>query len=223
MHVQVGTGSCYGEFSNPANQASSTWWIGVDGTLEQYVDADMTAWTEMAGNPYYDSVETEGTPDQPWTDAQQATLARLIAWGHQTFGWPLALVDHGGSGITTHAHYPSGVPDDAWGGHPCPGPVRTAQLPSVLAAAVAIVDPRPVSATAATVPAPPAVPQGRTMKAVLHSDTQQLLLLDDETVVPIKTPGTGAYLTQPAPQGLGLPYWGPIDDGTLAGFRRAAG
>lgn len=135
VHVQVGDGSCYGEFSNPNNQASSTWWIAKDGTVEQYVDADLTAWTEMAGNPYYDSVETEGTPDEPLTPQQCQALAELIAWGHQTFGWPLALVDHGGIGITTHAHYPSGQPDPAWGDHPCPGPVRAGQLPDIVAAA----------------------------------------------------------------------------------------
>jgi hypothetical protein len=135
VHVQVGSGSCYGEFNNPGSQASSTWQAMKDGTLLQFVDADVVAWTEMAGNGDYDSVETEGTPDEPLTAAQCATLARLIAWGHRTFGWPLQLVDHGGSGVTTHAHYPSGAPDPAWGDHPCPGSIRAAQLPAILQAA----------------------------------------------------------------------------------------
>lgn len=135
VHVQVGAGSCYGEFNNPASQASSTWQAMKDGTVLQFVDADLIAWTEAAGNPYYDSVETEGTPDEPLTDAQCQALAELIAWGHQTFGWPLQLVDHGGSGITTHAHYPSGQPDPDWGNHPCPGPARAGQLPGIVATA----------------------------------------------------------------------------------------
>lgn len=140
VHVQVGDGSCYGEFDNPSSQASSTWQAMKDGTILQFVDADLVAWTEMAGNPDYDSVETEGTPDEPLTPQQCQTLAELIAWGHQTFGWSLTLVDHGGSGITTHAHYPSGVPDPAWGDHPCPGSIRTAQLPPIVATAQQIVD-----------------------------------------------------------------------------------
>lgn len=145
VHVQVGDGSCYGEFNNPASEASSTWQCMKDGTLLQFVDADLVAWTEMAGNLYYDSVETEGTPDEPFTDAQCATLARLIAWGHHTFGWPLQLVDHGQPGVTTHAHYPSGQPDPAWGDHPCPGSLRSGQLPAVLEQAMGIANaPRPV-------------------------------------------------------------------------------
>jgi hypothetical protein len=171
VHVQVGTGSCYPEFSNTANQASSTWWIGQDGTLEQYVDTDNTAWTEMAGNYYYNSVETEGVPTDPFTDAQCATLTRLIGWGHETLGWPLVLVDHGGVGITTHAHYPSGQPDPAWGGHPCPGPVRAGQLPAIVAAA------------AGPAPTPKPTPlKELPMQFICHTEleTQRAFLYDGE-------------------------------------------
>ena len=138
VHVQVGSGSCFAEFDIPANQASSTFWIGVDGRLEQYVDTEVMAWTEMAGNGLYDSVETEGQPANPLTARQADMLAALMAWGHHVLGWPLVLVDHGGTGVTTHAHYPSGAPDPAWGGHPCPGPVCAGQLPAIVAAAVAL-------------------------------------------------------------------------------------
>jgi hypothetical protein len=139
VHVQVGSGSCYSEFNNPNSQASSTWQAMKDGTLLQFVDADYIAWTEMAGNGNYDSVETEGLPDEPFTDPQASTLAKLMAWGNQEFRWPLTLVDHGESGITTHAHYPSGDPDPTWGGHPCPGTVRSQQLPSIVKYAATLV------------------------------------------------------------------------------------
>lgn len=132
VHVQVGNGSLFEWFNNPASQVSAHFWISQEGNVEQYVPADTVAWAEMAGNDYYCSVETEGLPDEPLTDRQMHSLSLLMAWGHKTLGWKLELVDHGGKGITTHAHYPSTIPDPNWGGHACPGEIRTNQLPLVV-------------------------------------------------------------------------------------------
>ena len=180
VHVQVGDGSCYGQFNDPASQASSTWQAMKDGTLLQFVDADVIAWTEAAGNPFYDSVETEGLPTEELTPAQCATLARLIAWGHRTFGWPLELVDHGGSGITTHAHYPSGAPDPAWGDHPCPGPLRAAQLPAIVAAAAELVAPAP--------PARPAQPKEDPAMVLANDGSAQYVITTDANGHLVKNP-----------------------------------
>ena len=135
VHVQVGTGSCYGEFNNPAAQASSHFWCAADGTLEQYVDTDFIAWAEMSGNGSYISCETEGDVTTPLTGAQLKTLAHLYQWLHVVHGIAFQVCDHGGQGITTHCHYPSGDPDPAWGDHLCPGPLRLAQVPVILAMA----------------------------------------------------------------------------------------
>lgn len=140
VHVQVGGGSCWDLFNVPADQASSTWWAARDGTLEQYVDADMAAWAEAAGNGYFCSIESEGTPDEPLTAAQIERIAGLYAWGHGRYGWPLQTCDHDGSGLTTHSHYPSGAPDQSWGGHPCPGDIRRGQVPQILARAVQLLN-----------------------------------------------------------------------------------
>lgn len=138
LHVQVGSNSCYGWFAVPANQASSTWWVGKDGTLEQYVDADMAAWAEAAGNFQWNSVETEGVPAEPLTDDQVITLARLYAWGHQTYGWSYQLTDDvTGTGFGWH-----GMGGAAWGGHTgCPGDLRKAQRAQILAVAEAVTTP----------------------------------------------------------------------------------
>ena len=56
-HISAGTmGSMYNHFLNKANQASSHFGIGRDGTIVQYVDIKNGAWTqgkiqEMAGRP----------------------------------------------------------------------------------------------------------------------------------------------------------------------------
>lgn len=136
VHVQQGNGSPFGWFNDPASQASSHFWISAAGHLEQYVDTSSAAWAEMAGNSRYLSVECEGFDTEPMTVFQVLALAMLIRWCHAVHNVNLALVDHGGLGVTTHAHYPSGAPDPAWGGHPCPGLIRTAQLSSVLGLAI---------------------------------------------------------------------------------------
>jgi peptidoglycan hydrolase-like protein with peptidoglycan-binding domain len=139
VHVQMGDHSTYTQDNTVSSQVSNDFWCGKDGTLQQMVDTEKVAWTQMAGNAYYTSVETEGFVGDPLTDQQVAMLARLFVWGHETYGWPMQTCDHGGQGLTTHAHYDSGAPDASWGGHPCPGAVRSAQLPAILAAAQALV------------------------------------------------------------------------------------
>lgn len=129
LHVQVGNGSCYGEFAVPANAASSTWWVSKAGVIEQYVDADYAAWTEAAGNFTWDSVETEGEPSEPLTDAQIHGVAKIYAWGMAKYGWPAQLSE----APTTRGlgwHGMGGVP---WGNHPsCPGDLRKAQRAAIL-------------------------------------------------------------------------------------------
>jgi len=138
LHVQVGTGDCYGEFSVPANQASSTWWVAKDGTLVQYVDSDLIAWTQAGGNSTWNGVETEGYPTEALTNPQILTLARIYVWGHQTYGWPLVMTDDvNGAGFIWH-----GAGGMAWGGHPgCPGDLRKAQRAAVLYIAGLVLNP----------------------------------------------------------------------------------
>ena len=138
LHVQVGNGDCYGEFANPANQASSTWWVSKAGELVQYVDSDVMAWTEAAGNGTWDSVETEGETTEPLTNAQVLTLARLYVWGHQAYGWPLKNAETPmDTGFGWH-----GMGGLAWGGHyGCPGDLRKAQRTGVLYLAGLILNP----------------------------------------------------------------------------------
>lgn len=132
LHVQVGSHSCYPEFVNIANQASSTLWVAKTGDLEQYVDGDDVAWAEAAGNRTYDSVETEGLPTEPLTPAQITTLADVYRQGHDYYGWPYKLAESPGDmGFGWH-----GMGGAAWGGHVfCPGELRKAQRGEILARA----------------------------------------------------------------------------------------
>lgn len=132
LHVQQGNGSPFGWFNNPHSQASSTWWVAKSGAVEQFVDADVVAWAQAAGNFTYNSVETEGFVSEPLTQQQVSALAALYVWGYHEFGWPLALANVVGEhGFAWHGM--GGVP---WGGHPgCPGVIREAQRAPILAEA----------------------------------------------------------------------------------------
>ncbi|MCM3884171.1 peptidoglycan recognition family protein [Frankia sp. R82] len=137
VHVQVGTGSPFGWFDNPASQVSSHLWVSRAGDVEQFVPLDQRAWAQEAGNPYWVSVETEGHPDEDLTPEQVGALGALYAWGVREFGWPLELADSpGGRGLGTHQ-----MGGAAWGGHECPGPIRAGRRANILAAAVAILTP----------------------------------------------------------------------------------
>jgi hypothetical protein len=133
LHVQAGNGELSGWFSNPSAQASSTFWVGKDGTVYQYMEAGTDkSWAQAAGNGQYDSVETEGQPIEALTDAQVAALARLVRWEHDTYGMPYTVINTPGqAGFGWH-----GMGGAAWGGHTgCPGDLRRAQMPQILALA----------------------------------------------------------------------------------------
>ena len=133
VHITTNDFDPYGFFSNPANQASSNYWVAADGAVSEYVDPALTAWAQANGNGSFVSVETSGKPGTPMTDAQITAVAALYAWGHATYGWPLQLTNSPSiPGLGWH-----GMGGSGWGGHSdCPGDARRAQLPLVLARAV---------------------------------------------------------------------------------------
>lgn len=130
LHVQAGYNSPFGWFQDPECDGSSHWWVGRDGTIEQYYDPDNDqAWAQGEGNFWYHSVETEGFPGDPLTDSQVGTLARLYQFGHERYRWPLQLAERPGQrGFGWH-----GMGGNAWGGHfDCPGGLRKAQRARII-------------------------------------------------------------------------------------------
>jgi hypothetical protein len=130
LHVNAGNGDPYNWWTNPAAPtASSHFQVMKDGTLIQYVRCDLIAYAQIAGNGSWHSVETEGFPTEPLTDAQVSKLGALYAWGHANLGWALQLTDDpNGSGFGWH-----GMGGAAWGGHyGCPGDLRKAQRQQIL-------------------------------------------------------------------------------------------
>lgn len=167
LHVQQGDNSLYGWFNNPNSQVSATFWVSKTGVVEQYVDTDITAWAQAAGNSTYNSVETEGYSTDPLTEQQIQALAALYLWGNTAYKWPFVVADIPGEfGLGWH-----GMGGVAWGGHfDCPGYLRKAQMPIILQLAQGAV----------IQPPQPSLPGDDDMKFV-HVNNQQYLLFGNET------------------------------------------
>jgi len=145
VHVVVGSAaSAISEFLAPGSQLSAHFVIygpgeaKPDGHIVQLVDTSQGCYAQGAGNyppTAYIGMEFAGDPSFPMSAAQMAAGASIDKWAASVHNFPLiGVVGHGKPGCTTHCN-PDGSPDPAWGGHPCPGPIRLAQVPLMIAAA----------------------------------------------------------------------------------------
>jgi N-acetylmuramoyl-L-alanine amidase-like protein len=133
----------FATFMDPGSQVSAFFSIGEDGTgSHQYlpVGRGLVAWAQADGNPDWYSIECEDklSPGTPMTDVQLTVFAQIYSALAERDGFGYAVTDDpsGGRGLITH-----GDGGNAWGGHPdCPGPVRRAQRPEILARAQAVRD-----------------------------------------------------------------------------------
>lgn len=156
LHVTASTlPSQFEWFNNPRSKASSHLHVALDGTVEQYVDADKIAWASGQGNATTISIETAGMGSGKWTAAQMRELARLCRWAAKKYGFPLRAAGSSrpsSSGIFTHrlgvdGNFPTkGVQrgrlqrakkglGEKWSssyGKACPGNARQEQWPTVV-------------------------------------------------------------------------------------------
>jgi N-acetylmuramoyl-L-alanine amidase len=137
LHTEAGfEGGTVDTFMNPASQVSAFFSIAQDGSCHQYlpVGKGYVAWTQVAGNHAWRGIEDEDRthPSIPLTDAQITTFAQILEACSEFDGFPLQITDSpSGQGLILHS---DGGQD--WGGHlSCPGPVRAAQRPAIIALA----------------------------------------------------------------------------------------
>lgn len=162
LHVDAGgANTLFGWFSNPASSASSHFYVKYDGTIEQYLDADLIAWTQRAGNTRCIGIETQGVGSGSWTEAQLASLTALVGWLCDRYSLPKASMGNsrkGSRGIGIHRF---GIDPwrvnggEVWGGRgkACPGDARVGQFPGLVAriagGAAPVSSPAPAPATPA--------------------------------------------------------------------------
>jgi len=152
LHIQQGTEAGTDSwFHNPSSKVSAHFGNPKTGRLEQWVDTDDRAWAEVAGNPYWVSVENEGNSGDALTASQLENLAELLAWLHTVYDVPLQISDNpiaGVPGLTGH-----GLGGAAFGGHyDCPGAPILAQRPQIIARAAQIAGAPTPGETMGTIP-----------------------------------------------------------------------
>lgn len=141
LHVDAGAAkSLQGWFNNPSAGASSHFYVTYDGTVEQYVDADLIAWTQRSGNATCIGIETQGKGDGEWTPAQLASIVALVRWLNDHYG--ISDVSMGNSRPASRGigYHRMGIDPwrvaggEVWGprGKVCPGDRRVAQFPYVV-------------------------------------------------------------------------------------------
>lgn len=116
--------------------------LGQPVPLDQWVEIGDRAWAEAGGNARWVSVETAGHASTEMDLNQLANIANLYAWLHQAApDWFPFRTSNSPTeqGLGWH-----GMGGAAWGGHPdCPGSLRIAQRPKILAKAITLVHPTP--------------------------------------------------------------------------------
>ena len=126
-------------FMNAANQVSAFFSVSEQGVCHQYLPLGhgYVAWAEVDGNEAWRSCECEDLTrtGDPMTPAQVTAFAQILEACSAYDGFPLQITDDvNGTGLITHGD--GGV---NWGNHPnCPGNVRKAQRPQIIALAMAI-------------------------------------------------------------------------------------
>lgn len=133
LHVNVdehGTSDAFfaaGTGTNP-DSVTPNFEVYKDGTTHQYLPVDWQPWCQADGNNTYAAIETAGMPNEPLTDAQVASCAKIMAAYRDQLGIPLSIADKPGQrGLGIHS-----MGGAAWGGHSCPGAIRANQRQQIL-------------------------------------------------------------------------------------------
>lgn len=105
-----------------------------NGHIDQFIDTERTADANYKANGFAISVETEddGRPDlNPWTQEQLDSIDRLSRWLRETHGIePELCRTSAGGGHGYHSQFP--MVWTPYKGKTCPGPLRIAQLKTVV-------------------------------------------------------------------------------------------
>jgi N-acetylmuramoyl-L-alanine amidase-like protein len=129
LHIQGGhEDGTFGTFNTAGSRRSAHFGNPKQGRLEQFVDTDDMAWAQVAGNPFWISVENEGFGGDSLTPSQLDNVATLLGWLHWNEQVPLKIAETPNDyGLGYHA-----MGKAAWGATGCPGKSILIQRPLIL-------------------------------------------------------------------------------------------
>jgi hypothetical protein len=119
----------WGEIAASGSHVGAHYQVFWDGRIECYVDPALVIYHAFSASEFAIGIETEddGTNTRPWTQAQMLSIAQILMF----HGVPAKMLTSTAvaDGVGFHEQY------SAWNGHGhvCPGSVREAQIPHILA------------------------------------------------------------------------------------------
>lgn len=161
LHTMVGSLSSTDNFFHQDGYGGteSHFGVGYDGLVYQWQDTERQADANLDGNDRVLSIETadsgpgfpiwSGSNVPAWLPAQIEAIARIVAWGCDTYHIPCQLIPDSGQSRRGIGYHRQGI--DPWRcntcerwststGKVCPGDRRVNQVPQVIARANAILN-----------------------------------------------------------------------------------
>lgn len=132
LHVNVSgptsNGTSIDYFKSNPGEVTPNFQVYRDGSIVQFLPFNWQPWCQIDGNFNYGAIETGGDPDQPLTEAQLVSCAKIIRAYHRRMGFEYKIANSPGQkGLGTHQM--GGL---SWGGHACPGDIRAGQRQEIL-------------------------------------------------------------------------------------------
>ena len=130
LHVNVDENGTPITYWGPGNsgQVCPNFQVYKDGSVDQLLPFNWQPWCQVDGNYNYAAIETAGLPSEPLTDAQMASIAKILAIYRDEHGMAMQVANKPGQkGFGIHS-----MGGQAWGGHSCPGTLRANQRQQIL-------------------------------------------------------------------------------------------
>lgn len=204
QHVDAGGAeSLQGWFNNPAASASSHFYVKYTGVVEQYLDADLIAWTQRDGNATCIGIETQGKGDGAWTQAQFDALVALNRWLCDRYGIPKQSMGNSKPSSRGLGYHRMGIDPwrvsggEVWGprGKVCPGDLRVNQFNALVSAVARGSAPAPAPAP----PKAPAINEEDEMYVVLNEKNNAAVVVSGGRTAPVVGWDMYVRLTQTLP------------------------
>ncbi|PXA76877.1 N-acetylmuramoyl-L-alanine amidase [Auritidibacter sp. NML100628] len=155
LHVTASENPSAWGFQIPEGGPLIHFHVAKDGTVEQYVDTQYRAGSDLEGNPDTISIESQGgveaPNEEPWTEQQVTSITALLDWilaNHDSI--PLKLAEDSIPGESSHGiswhrlgiPHADGIGVEGWlqegglrysedVGKVCPGTVKIEQIPGI--------------------------------------------------------------------------------------------
>ena len=146
-------------FPSYAPGSAAHFYIRKDGGIVQQIDTAYRGGHSYEGNATLIGKETQGgvydANNEPWTEAQCESSAKINAWLHQTHGIPLQMMPNSLASSTGFGYHRQGIDGNfgpyaykgrvpggqRWSrsfGKICPGDAKIAQIPGIIARAAVL-------------------------------------------------------------------------------------